>query len=122
MSHPSRNERRKVRHYRVRKHVSGTPERPRLSIYRSNKFVYAQVIDDQNGRTLAAASSIQKDLKTQLGGKCSNMDAAKLVGKTVAQRAKDKGVTKVCFDRGGYQYHGRVKAIADAAREGGLEF
>lgn len=118
----SRNDRRTVRHWRIRASVEGTPERPRLAVFRSNKYVYAQVIDDANGKTIAAAASNQKDLRTQLAGKCSNLDAAKLVGKTVAARAKEKGITKVCFDRGGYQYHGRVKALADAAREGGLEF
>lgn len=122
MSNPSKADRRKVRHWRVRSHVSGTAERPRLAVFRSNKFVYAQVIDDEAGLTLAAASSNQKDLKTQLGGKCATVVAAKLVGKTVAARAKEKGVARVAFDRGGYQYHGRVKAVADAAREGGLEF
>jgi len=110
------------RHWRVRTRVKGTPERPRLSVHRSNKYVYAQVIDDVTGVTLAAASSIQKSLQGDLGGKFSTLDAAKTVGKTVAERAKEKGVTKVCFDRGGYKYHGRVKALADAAREAGLEF
>lgn len=122
MAKTSRNERRTVRHWRIRAHVNGTAERPRLAVFRSNKYLYAQVIDDASGKTIAAASSLQKDLRTQLGGKCANLDAAKLVGQTVASRAKEKGITKVCFDRGGYQYHGRVKALADAAREGGLEF
>lgn len=122
MSTPSRKDRRQVRHFRIRTHVSGTAERPRLCVFRSNAYVYAQVIDDHTGKTIAAASSNQKDLKTQLGGKCGNVAASKLVGKTVAERAKAKGITKVCFDRGGYRYHGRVKAVADAAREGGLEF
>lgn len=122
MAKTSRNEQRVIRHWRIRANVTGTAERPRLAVFRSNKYVYAQVIDDANGKTIAAAASNQKDLRTQLGGKCSNLEAAKLVGSTVAARAKEKGVTKVAFDRGGYQYHGRVKALADAAREGGLEF
>jgi large subunit ribosomal protein L18 len=98
--------------------VAGTPERPRLAIFRSVNHIYAQVIDDQVGRTLVAAGSTEKDLR----GKGGNVDGAKLIGQTVAQRAKEKGISKVVFDRGGYQYHGRVKALADAARAAGLEF
>jgi large subunit ribosomal protein L18 len=101
---------------RVRKHVAGTAERPRLSVYRSLKHIYAQVIDDVAGRTLAAASS--QTLKIAGG----NVEGAKAVGRAVAEQAKEKDITKVCFDRGGHLYHGRVKALADAAREAGLEF
>ncbi|RMG07255.1 MAG: 50S ribosomal protein L18 [Planctomycetota bacterium] len=113
---------RRRRHWRVRARVKGSPERPRLTVFRSNKYIYAQVIDDTAGQTLAAASSNQKALKEQLGGKLCSVDAAKLVGKTLAEAAKGKGISKVCFDRGPYKYHGRVKALADAAREAGLEF
>ena len=107
------------RHRRVRKHVSGTPERPRVAVFRSNKHISAQVIDDVSGRTLAAASSVEKDLKPTAGG---NMDAAKKVGQLLGERAKAAGVTQVVFDRGGFRYHGRVASLADAAREAGLEF
>ena len=107
------------RHRRVRKHVTGTPERPRLAVFRSNKHISAQVIDDVGGRTLAAASSVEKDMKSGAGG---NRDAAKKVGQLLGERAKAAGVSKVVFDRGGFQYHGRVAALADAAREAGLEF
>ena len=107
------------RHTRVRKHVRGTPERPRLAVFRSNKHIVAQVIDDVAGRTLAAASTVEKDLR---GGATGNKAAAATVGKLVAERAKAAGVTKVVFDRGGNLYHGRVAAVADAAREAGLEF
>ena len=117
-----RAESRKKRHWRVRNQISGTAERPRLNVFRSNKFLYVQLIDDTKGHTMAAAATIQKPLKEQLGGKTDTIDAAKLLGKTIATRAKEKGIGKVCFDRGGYRYHGRVKAIADAAREAGLEF
>ena len=107
------------RHRRVRKHVTGTTDRPRLAVFRSNKHISAQVIDDVSGRTLAAASSVEKDLKGSVGG---NRDAAKKVGQLLGERAKAAGVSKVVFDRGGFQYHGRVAALADAAREAGLEF
>ena len=102
-------------HQRIRRKLSGTAERPRLNIYRSLNHIYAQVIDDQKGETLVSASSIK--LKT--GG---NVAAAKEIGKTVAEKAVEKGIKKVVFDRGGYLYHGRIKALADAAREAGLEF
>ncbi len=117
----SKNDRRLVRHARVRRDVSGTPERPRLCVYRSLKNISAQVIDDVNGRTLAAASSLDKDLKAQLayGG---NKDAAKAVGEAIAKKALAAGIETVCFDRGGYLYHGRVKELADGAREAGLKF
>jgi large subunit ribosomal protein L18 len=107
------------RHRRVRKHVTGTTERPRLAVFRSNKHISAQVIDDVSGRTLASATSVEKDLKATTGG---NRDAAKKVGQLVGERAKAAGVSKVVFDRGGFLYHGRVAALADAAREAGLEF
>ena len=111
----------KRRHNRVRKKVVGTAERPRLSVYRSNKHIYAQVIDDTAGRTLAAASTLEKSVR-----ECSRMgahiEAAAAIGKLVAERALAAGVTEVVFDRGPYLYHGRVKALADGAREGGLSF
>jgi large subunit ribosomal protein L18 len=118
MAQVGRNEIRQRIHKRIRARVAGTGERPRLAVFRSINHIYAQVIDDQQGHTLVAAASTEKDLK----GKGGNLDGAKLIGKTVAQRAKEKGITKVVFDRGGYLYHGRVKALADAAREAGLEF
>jgi large subunit ribosomal protein L18 len=103
---------------RIRKKVSGTTERPRLAVFRSLKHVYAQVIDDATGTTLASASSREKDSSS----KGANAAAAKAVGALIAKKAKDKGITRVVFDRGGYQYHGNIKALADAARENGLEF
>ena len=105
-------------HERIRHKMKGTPERPRLAVFRSVNHIYAQVIDDDQGHTLAAAASTEKTLR----GKGGNVEGAKLIGKAVAERAKEKGVTKVVFDRGGYLYHGRVKALADAARAAGLEF
>ena len=95
--------------------------RPRLSVFRSNRYIYAQIIDDQNGKTLAAASSLEKDLRAKFAAH-SNAAAAGEVGKLIAERAKEAGISSVVFDRGGYRYHGRVKALADAAREGGLSF
>ena len=117
----SRIARRKRIHYRIRKHVSGTAERPRLVVFRSNKQIYAQVIDDEAGKTLAAAASNDKALAAECKGK-SGIEAAAIVGKAVAERALAAGVSTVCFDRGGYLFHGRVKSLADAAREGGLVF
>jgi large subunit ribosomal protein L18 len=105
-------------HRRIRRKLSGTKERPRLAVFRSVAHIYAQVIDDVEGRTLVSASSVDKSAKTKGG----NVAAAKAIGKLVAERAKEKGVKAVVFDRGGYQYHGRIKALADAAREAGLEF
>ena len=99
--------------------MKGTPERPRLAVFRSVKHIYAQVIDDVEGHTVVAASSSEKDVGQESGG---NMSGAKAIGKLVAERAKDKGIKAVVFDRGGYHYHGRVKALAEAAREAGLEF
>ena len=110
-----------MRHVRVRRKISGTTERPRLSVYRSLNHVYVQVIDDTQGNTLASASSLENAVKTQQNGK-SKVDVAELVGALISERAKDKGISHVVFDRGGYKYHGRVKALADAAREGGLVF
>lgn len=117
----SRDEQRQRVHARVRTKVSGTAERPRLSVYRSVGHIYAQVIDDRSGRTLVSASSIDKEVKKGLKGG-GNIASAKAVGKIIAERAKAAGVVKVVFDRGGYKYHGRVKALADAAREAGLQF
>jgi large subunit ribosomal protein L18 len=108
------------RHHRVRKKVSGTAARPRLAVFRSNKHITAQVIDDRAGRTLAAASTVEADLRGSLAN-TGNKDAATTVGRLVAERAKAVGVTRVVFDRGGFLYHGRVAAVADAAREAGLE-
>jgi len=112
-----RNEIRQRVHDRIRTKVQGTGERPRLNVYRSLNHIYAQVIDDSQGVTLVSASTVAAKVKT--GG---NMSAAKEVGKLIAERAKEKGIKKVVFDRGGYLYHGRIKALADAAREAGLEF
>ncbi|MDS0526783.1 50S ribosomal protein L18 [Clostridium sp. SHJSY1] len=106
------------RHLRVRKKVFGTPERPRLSVYRSEKNIYAQIIDDINAVTLAASSSVEKDFSANGG----NKEGAKLVGELVAKKALDKGINEVVFDRGGYIYHGRVQQLAEAAREAGLKF
>jgi len=109
------------RHRRVRKHVSGTPERPRLNVFRSLNEIYAQVIDDEAGHTLVAASTVEGELRSKLEG-LTKTEQAKMVGQLVAERAKDKGIETVVFDRGGYRYIGRVKALADGAREGGLQF
>jgi large subunit ribosomal protein L18 len=117
----SRDEQRQRVHARVRTKVSGTAERPRLSVYRSVGHIYAQVIDDRSSHTLVSASSIDKEVKKGLKGG-GNIASAKAVGKIIAERAKAAGVVKVVFDRGGYKYHGRVKALADAAREAGLQF
>jgi large subunit ribosomal protein L18 len=116
-----RQELRESRHQRVRKRVVGTAERPRLNVFRSLNNIYAQIVSDENGKTIVAASTIDKEVKeaVKAGG---NSAAATEVGKLIAQRAKKKKIKQVVFDRGGYQYHGRVKALADAAREGGLEF
>ncbi|MBE3591301.1 MAG: 50S ribosomal protein L18 [Firmicutes bacterium] len=116
----SREAARLRRHRRVRKRVHGTEERPRLNVFRSGKHIYAQVIDDDRGHTLAAASSLEPELRGRVKG--STVDGARAVGRLVAERALAAGIRKVVFDRGGYLYHGRVKALADAAREAGLEF
>jgi large subunit ribosomal protein L18 len=117
----SRSAARLRRQIRVRKTISGSPERPRLNVFRSLAEIYAQVIDDETGRTLASASSIDHELRSRMDG-LKKTDQARLVGKTVAERAKAQGIQRVVFDRAGYRYSGRVKALADAAREGGLEF
>lgn len=109
------------RHLRVRKNVTGSAQRPRLNVFRSVAEIYAQVIDDAAGRTLVSASSVDKELRGKMQG-LKKAEQAKLVGKTVAERAKSKGITTVVFDRGGFKYIGRVKALADGAREGGLQF
>jgi large subunit ribosomal protein L18 len=121
MSKLNRTESRARRHKRVRASIVGTPERPRLNVFRSLVHIYAQVIDDTAGVTLVSASTIDAELRSQMGGK-KKSEQAKLVGQMVAARAKAKGLNLVVFDRGGYRYHGRVKAVADGAREGGLEF
>lgn len=116
-----RDKARQRRHRRVRVNVSGTPERPRLSVFRSLRHVTAQVIDDTAGKTLASASTLDRELKAQVQGK-NKTEQARLVGKALAERAQRIGIKQVVFDRGGYRYHGRVKALAEASREGGLEF
>ncbi|ADQ41233.1 ribosomal protein L18 [Caldicellulosiruptor acetigenus I77R1B] len=117
----NRNEKRLIRHKRIRKKVFGTSERPRLCVYKSLKYIYAQIIDDEKGHTLVAASSLEPEIKSRLSS-TKSIEAAEYVGKVIAERAKEKGITKVVFDRGGYPYHGRVKALAEAARQAGLEF
>jgi large subunit ribosomal protein L18 len=119
MAKSSKNDVRLRVHTRIRHRVHGTEERPRLAVFRSLKHIYAQVIDDRKGHTVAAASSGEKNSSVGSGG---NLAGAKQIGKLIAERAKAKGVTKVVFDRGGFLYHGRIKALADAAREAGLEF
>jgi large subunit ribosomal protein L18 len=120
-SEKAREEARKHRQRRVRAHVSGTADRPRLNVYRSLAHIYAQVIDDVTGATLVSASTVDSELRAEMAGK-KKAEQAKAVGQAVAKRALAKGLTKVTFDRSGYRYHGRVKALADGAREGGLEF
>ena len=115
----SRNEMRVERHKRIRKELSGNADRPRLNVFRSNANITAQIIDDEKGVTLVSASTLEKELKITNGG---NVEAAKLIGAEIAKRAKKAKITKVVFDRGGYLYHGRVQALAEAARENGLEF
>ena len=121
MAKKTRSEARIRRHARVRKFVSGSPERPRLAVFRSLAEIYAQVIDDEAGRTLVAASSLDRELRGSLDGK-TKTEQARLVGELVGRRARDKGITEVVFDRGGFRYIGRVKSLADGAREAGLEF
>ncbi len=121
MAKESRKDKRVKRHARVRKNLFGTPERPRLCVFRSNKNISAQIIDDVNGVTLASASSLDKELKAEIGYG-GNKEAAKKVGEAVAKRALEKGIEEVCFDRGGFLYHGRVAELADGAREAGLKF
>ena len=121
MAQESRKDRRVKRHARVRKDLHGTPERPRLCVYRSNKNISAQIIDDVNGVTLVCASSLDKELKGVIGYG-GNKEAAKKVGEAIGKRALEKGIEAVAFDRGGFLYHGRVKELADGAREAGLKF
>ncbi len=121
IKHRDRNEARQRRHLRIRKSLEGTPERPRLCVFRSSIHTYAQLIDDRAGRTLAAASTLDPEIRERAAaGK--KADAGKMVGQLIARRAQERGVRRVVFDRGGYVYHGRVRALADGAREGGLEF
>lgn len=121
MANKSRSLARERRHLRVRKHVSGTPARPRLNIFKSLSGIYAQIIDDVQGNTLVSASTVDKDLREKMKG-LKKMEQAKAIGMAVAERAKSKGISSVVFDRGGFRYVGRVKALADGAREGGLQF
>lgn len=121
VSKKSRAEIRAKKHRRLRNHISGTAERPRLAVFRSNNHMYAQIIDDTVGNTLVAASTLQKDVKAELE-KTNNVDAAAYLGTVIAKKALEKGITTVIFDRGGFIYQGKVKALADAAREAGLEF
>lgn len=122
MGSTSRSEARLRRKKRVRKRVKGTQERPRLSVFRSSKHIYAQIIDDSKDGTLVDASSLSKEIRPEIMGKGGNKEGAGIVGQYIAKRALEKGIKKVIFDRNGFLYHGRVKALADAAREGGLEF
>ena len=121
VSKESRQKVREKKHLKIRNRFSGTAERPRLAVFRSNNHMYAQVIDDAAGKTLVAASTIEKDVKAKLE-KTNNVEAAKVLGEVIAKRALDKGIETVVFDRGGYIYHGKVAALAEAAREAGLQF
>ena len=118
---PSRSVARAKRHYRLRNRIPGTAEQPRLAVFRSNMHIYAQIIDDTVGNTLCAASTMEADIKAKLE-KTNDIEAAKAVGEAVAKKALEKGITTVVFDRGGFVYHGKVQALADAAREAGLQF
>ncbi len=122
MSNLSRKLQTQKRHKRLRRHLNGTPQRPRLAVYRSNNHIYAQVIDDEAQNTLCTASTVDKELKTTLKSNGGSCDASTAVGELVAKRALSKGIKQVVFDRGGNLYHGRVKALAVAAREAGLQF
>jgi large subunit ribosomal protein L18 len=117
-----RSESRQKRKKRVRKKISGTTERPRLTVFRSAKNIYVQIIDDTTSRTLANASSLSRDIRSQIGGKGGNKEGALIIGRLIAERALEKGIKRVIFDRNGFLYHGRVKALAEAAREHGLDF
>ena len=121
VSKESRQKVREKKHLKIRNRFSGTAERPRLAVFRSNNHMYAQVIDDAAGKTLVAASTMEKDIKAKLE-KTNNVEAAKALGEIIAKRALDKGIETVVFDRGGYIYHGKVAALAEAAREAGLQF
>ncbi len=117
-----KNVRRRRRKARIRKTVSGTPDRPRLTVYRSNKNIYAQIVDDEAGQTLVSSSTMEKDVAGKLGEATSNKNAAKAVGETIAERAGQAGIQQVVFDRNGYAFHGRIRELAEAARKGGLKF
>ena len=117
----SRSKIRSYKHWKLRHNIKGTPERPRLAVFRSNKHMYAQIIDDAAGKTLVSASTVQKDIKDELE-KTNNVDAAAYLGKVIGERAIEKGITTVVFDRGGFLYQGKISALADAAREAGLIF
>lgn len=119
ISKPNRKENTRKRHYRLRRHLSGTTERPRLAVHRSGKHIYAQIIDDIKAVTLVSASTVEKELRNSSG---ANQEAARKVGTLLAQRAQEAGLKQVVFDRGGFLYHGRIAALADAAREAGLDF
>lgn len=121
MKKKTRNDMRVVRHQRLRRTLSGTADTPRMAVYHSLSHIYVQIIDDERGHTLAAVSTVEKTVKEALQGTC-NIEAAKVVGKLAAERAKAKGIEAVVFDRGGHMYHGKVRALADAAREAGLRF
>ncbi len=122
MIHPIDRSRERQRiHHRIRQKISGSSTRPRLCVYRSSRYIYAQIVDDTQGRTLAAASTREKEVRGDLKN-AANIQASKLVGKAIAERARARGIESVVFDRGGYLYHGRIKALADAARESGLKF
>jgi large subunit ribosomal protein L18 len=121
MKKKSRNDMRVVRHKRLRRTLAGTAKVPRMAVYHSLSYIYVQFIDDDLGRTLASASSLEKSMRESLKGTC-NAESAKVVGKLAAERAKAKGIEAVVFDRGGHMYHGKIKALADAAREAGLKF
>ena len=121
VSKKSRTAVRENKHRRMRHHLAGTAMRPRLAVFRSNNHMYAQIIDDTVGNTLVSASTLQKDVKAELE-KTNNVEAAACLGKVIAEKAKEKGITEVVFDRGGYLYHGRVKELAEGARENGLKF
>jgi large subunit ribosomal protein L18 len=121
MANKSRSQARERRHVRVRKHLSGTTGRPRLNVFKSLTGIYAQIIDDSEGNTLISASTVDKDLREKIKG-LKKIEQANVIGKAVAERAKSKGISSVVFDRGGFRYVGRIKALADGAREGGLQF
>ena len=119
---PSSSKNRAIKHYRLRKDLKGTADRPRLSVYRSNLHMYAQLIDDVQGYPLASASTVEKEVRQKLDNRTSDVNAARTVGELIAKRALEKGITTVVFDRGGFLYHGKIQALADAAREAGLQF
>ena len=121
VSKKSRAEMREKKHMRIRNRISGTAERPRLAVFRSNNHMYAQIIDDTVGNTLVSASTLEKEIKAELN-KTNDIEAAAYIGKVIAKRAIDKGITEVVFDRGGFLYHGKIEALAEAAREAGLVF